>query len=104
MLIWFLQRWNLPAEVAEALVDEAIGGRFHSWTSPETVLVDDVAERLALSLRQDVTTRSLERGGRDEPAPDHLERWLAVRGCVRWKTSRLPAAGTTRWSRRVTVW
>lgn len=84
VLTWFLQRWNVPAEVAEALVDEAIGGRFHSWTSPETVLVDDVAERLALSLRQDATTRPFELG-RGEPTSDHLERWLAVRDCVPWQ-------------------
>jgi hypothetical protein len=38
VLTWFLHRWHVAADVAQALVAEAIGGRFHSWTSPETVL------------------------------------------------------------------
>lgn len=83
VLTWFLCRWHVPADVAQALVAEAIGGRFHSWTSPETVLVDDVAERLARSLRQDDTTGP--EPGPGEPTPDHLERWLAVRESVPWQ-------------------
>ncbi|MEO3783389.1 hypothetical protein ABGB12_08675 [Actinocorallia sp. B10E7] len=74
----------MAADVAQALVAEAIGGRFHSWTSPETVLVDDVAERLALSLPRDDTTRFLEPGPCGLTS-DHLERWLAVRDSVPWQ-------------------
>ncbi|MFF2775615.1 hypothetical protein ACFVU3_11970 [Streptomyces sp. NPDC058052] len=51
VLTWFLSRWGVAPGVAEELVDEAIGGRFASWTGPDAALVDDVAERLALSLR-----------------------------------------------------
>jgi hypothetical protein len=69
----------VAADVAQALVAEAIGGRFHSWTSPEAVLVDDVAERLALSLPRDDTPRP------SEPVPDHLESWLAARESVPWQ-------------------
>ncbi|MFB4317246.1 Fic family protein [Actinomadura sp. 21ATH] len=78
VLAWFLQRWHVPVDVAETLVAEAIGGRFESWTSPDTVLVDDVAERLAASLRWDAAQPPTE------PAPDHLQRWLAVRESVPW--------------------
>ncbi|EDX20580.1 hypothetical protein SSAG_00371 [Streptomyces sp. Mg1] len=54
-------------------------GRNHSWTGPDTVVVDDVAEQLALSLQPaDSRTRS------DAPTQDHLQRWLAVRGSVPW--------------------
>ncbi|SNT62666.1 hypothetical protein SAMN05443665_10762 [Actinomadura meyerae] len=83
VLTWFLQRWHVAADVAQALVAEAIGGRFHSWTSPETVLVDDVAERLALSLSRDDTPEPAKPDSRG-PLTDHLERWLAARGSVPW--------------------
>ncbi|MFD1832497.1 Fic family protein [Streptomyces desertarenae] len=78
VLTWFLGRWGAAPGVAQGLVDEAIGGRFRSWTGPGTVLVDDVAERLALSLRPGSGTR------RAEPARDHLRHWLAVRESVPW--------------------
>ncbi|MEU9023377.1 Fic family protein [Actinomadura sp. NPDC048394] len=81
VLTWFLQRRHVATDVAQALVTEAIGGRFDSWISPETVLVDDIAERLALSLSPDDTREP----DSSEPAPDHLERWLAVRGSVSWQ-------------------
>ncbi|MFF1542720.1 cell filamentation protein Fic [Streptomyces sp. NPDC058291] len=88
VLTWFLSRWQVSPDVAQDLVDEAIGGRFLSWTGPDTVLVDDVAERLALSLRPDDRTSS------DEPVPDHLERWLAVREAVPWHESPDRTAAT----------
>ncbi|MEU7469954.1 Fic family protein [Streptomyces sp. NPDC044984] len=78
VLTWFLSRWGVAPDLAQELVDEAIGGRFASWTGPDPLLVEDVAERLALSLRPDDGARSAE------PAPDHLERWLAVRATVPW--------------------
>ncbi|MFJ9912720.1 hypothetical protein [Actinacidiphila glaucinigra] len=39
VLIWFLSRWGVAPDVAQELVDQAIGGRFQSWTGPDTVLV-----------------------------------------------------------------
>ncbi|WP_329127377.1 Fic family protein [Streptomyces sp. NBC_01465] len=79
VLTWFLHRWGVAPDVARGLVDEAIGGRFHSWTGPDTVVVDDVAEQLALSLQPaDGRTRA------DAPTQDHLQRWLAVRESVPW--------------------
>ncbi|MDX2645560.1 hypothetical protein PV341_18735 [Streptomyces sp. PA03-1a] len=50
VLAWFLARWGVPAATGEALVEEAIGGRFESWTGPEPDVVDDVVQRLARSL------------------------------------------------------
>ena len=50
VLGWFLTRWGVPAATAEALVEEAIGGRFESWTGPDPDVLGDVAQRLALSL------------------------------------------------------
>lgn len=81
VLTWFLSRWGVAPDIAQELVDQAIGGRFRSWTGPDTVLVDDVAEQLALSLRPDDGARSAG------PAPDHLRRWLAVREAVPWQES-----------------
>ncbi|MFF3518870.1 hypothetical protein [Streptomyces sp. NPDC002573] len=52
--------------------------RFHSWTSPDPELVEDVAEQLAPSLRPGGAARATE------PRPDHLRSWLAVRETVPW--------------------
>ncbi|MFF7098434.1 Fic family protein [Streptomyces rubradiris] len=79
VLTWFLSRWGVAPDRAQELVDEAIGGRFASWTGPDIVLVEDVAEQLALSVRPDDGARPAG------PAPDHLERWLAVRETVPWQ-------------------
>ena len=78
VLRWFLGRWHVAPDRVPGLVDDAIGGRFRSWTGPDTVLVDDIAERLSLSLRPQDAARS------PEPAPDHLQRWLAARETVQW--------------------
>ncbi|MFF3782025.1 Fic family protein [Streptomyces sp. NPDC001933] len=80
VLTWFLSHWGVAPDLAEDLVDQAIGGRFESWTGPDAVLVDDVAEQLALSLRPADGARSVGR-----PLPDHLERWLTVRETVPWQ-------------------
>ncbi|MEU7723262.1 Fic family protein [Streptomyces tibetensis] len=82
VLTWFLDRWDVAPHVAEELVDSAIGGRFKSWTGPDRALVDEVAERLARSLRP------ADRAPSPEPPPDHLERWLAVREGVPWQQAR----------------
>ncbi|WP_043670687.1 Fic family protein [Streptomyces xylophagus] len=81
VLGWYLSRWRVDPEVALELVDEAIGGRFQSWTGPDRVLVDDVAERLARSLHPDDAVRPPAPG----PVPDHLRSWLAVRDTVPWE-------------------
>lgn len=83
VLTWFLTRWEVAPEAAQALIDQAIGGRFRSWTSPETVLVDDIAERLARSLSPDVASSTAE-PSKAEPEVDHLQRWLSVREAVAW--------------------
>ncbi|WP_137990981.1 Fic family protein [Streptomyces vilmorinianum] len=79
VLTWFLSRWGVAPDIAQGLVAEAVGGRFHSWTSPDIVLIDDVAERLAQALPPGDRPRSVA-----QPPVDHLERWLAVRGTVAW--------------------
>ncbi|MGP3691275.1 Fic family protein [Streptomyces sp. IBSNAI002] len=84
VLTWFLSRWGVVPDLAAELVDEAIGGRFESWIGPDTVLVDDVAERLAVSLRPDDGMQPAGPAEQTGPAPDHLERWLAVRETVSW--------------------
>ncbi|MEV5534580.1 Fic family protein [Streptomyces prunicolor] len=80
VLTWFLSRWHVDPDVARELVLEAIDGRFKSWTGPDRVLVDDIAERLALSLRPDDAVRPPAPG----PLPDHLRSWLAMRETVPW--------------------
>lgn len=52
VLTWYLTRWGVAATTAEALVEEAVGGRFESWTGPEPALMADVARRLALSVTE----------------------------------------------------
>lgn len=81
VLTWFLSHWRVDLDVAQELVDEAIDGRFKSWTGPDRVLVDDIAERLAVSLRPDDAVRPPAPG----PLPDHLRSWLAVRESVPWE-------------------
>ncbi|GHD86780.1 Fic family protein [Streptomyces naganishii] len=79
VLVWFLSRWGVPADDAEYLVEQVIGGRFESWTGPDPVLVEDIAERIAAGVRRDAAARA------GEPTlPDHLKRWLAVRDAVPW--------------------
>ncbi|MQS16554.1 Fic family protein [Streptomyces kaniharaensis] len=75
VLTWFLNRWGFEPEPAR----QAIGGRFKSWTAPKLVLIDDVAERIALSLPLEGSVAQPA-----EPAPDHLRSWLALRGTVAW--------------------
>ncbi|MFF7215229.1 cell filamentation protein Fic [Streptomyces sp. NPDC008238] len=79
VLMWFLSRWGVAPDVARELVDEAIGGRFHSWAGADTVLAEEVAERLAVSLRPG------DGAGTAGPAQDHLRRWLEVRATVPWR-------------------
>ncbi|MBD0741405.1 cell filamentation protein Fic [Streptomyces sp. CBMA152] len=88
VLTWFLDHWAVAPDVAQDLVDEAIGGRFRSWTGPDAVLVDDIAEQLALSLRPDDGIRSVE------STPDHLRSWLAMRLNVPWPEAPDSSTGT----------
>jgi hypothetical protein len=78
VLTWFLARWSFAPQVADDLVRQAIGGRFLSWTEPDTAVVDEVAEQLALSLGTD------GRAPTAVPATDHLQRWLSVRASLPW--------------------
>ncbi|MFF7127233.1 Fic family protein [Streptomyces sp. NPDC008240] len=79
VLTWFLSRWGVAPGTAQEMVKQAIGGRFESWTGPDTALVEDVAERLAVSLAPAASARSVE------VVPDHLQRWLEVREAVPWQ-------------------
>jgi hypothetical protein len=82
VLTWFLSRWGFSPDLAEKLVQEAVGGRFKSWTGPDELVLEDASERLARALRsEDVAPPA-------EPEPlqqDHLQRWLAVREEVPWQ-------------------
>ncbi|MER6976130.1 hypothetical protein [Streptomyces carpinensis] len=83
VLEWFLSRWGVEVDAAEHLVERAIGGRFKSWTGPGPVLVEDIAERLAASVRPDADIRAAE-----PSLPDHLERRLEVREAVPWQKAQ----------------
>ncbi|MFK0191200.1 hypothetical protein [Kitasatospora sp. NPDC090308] len=52
-LTWYLDAAGIAGEAAAALVDEAIGGRFASWVTPEAALVDTVGADLARACRAD---------------------------------------------------
>ncbi|MGW6982365.1 Fic family protein [Streptomyces sp. NPDC054932] len=84
VLTWFLSHWGIGPALAEDLVGEAIGGRFKSWTGPDTVLVGSVAERLAQSLQPQAGSRPTP----SAPQPDSLQSWLAVRETVPWQEAR----------------
>jgi hypothetical protein len=47
VLTWFLARWGVAGKDARHLVEEAIGGHFHSWIEPAEADVFSVADRLA---------------------------------------------------------
>ncbi|MGY6025440.1 Fic family protein [Streptomyces spinosirectus] len=79
VLNWFLTRWGVAPDIAQKMVKQAIGGRFESWTGPDAVLVEDVAERLASSVEPAAAARSAG------VTPDHLQRWLEVRRAVPWQ-------------------
>ncbi|MFE9499369.1 Fic family protein [Streptomyces collinus] len=79
VLSWFLSRWGVPADDAERLVEQAIGGRFESWTGPDPALIEDITERVADAVRPDAAARAAQ-----SPLPDHLKRRLAVRDAVPW--------------------
>jgi hypothetical protein len=50
VLGWFLSAAGIPPEQHGRLLDDAIGGRFHSWSEPERLVVAEVAERLAATM------------------------------------------------------
>ena len=79
VLHWFLSGAGVPEHRCEALVAEAIGGRFQSWTVPTGAEVADVAEVLAAAVTGIET--------RDDAWPDTWPRdWPSRR------SSELPAA------------
>ncbi|UQU61858.1 hypothetical protein COUCH_22735 [Couchioplanes caeruleus] len=47
VLSWFLSAAGVPHHLADAMVDDAIGGRFRSWTQPTGADAADVAAALA---------------------------------------------------------
>jgi hypothetical protein len=50
VLTWFLEAAGIPPARRTAMIEGAIGGRFTSWTEPRRLLIDDVAERLAVAV------------------------------------------------------
>ncbi|MEV7602856.1 cell filamentation protein Fic [Kitasatospora sp. NPDC089797] len=89
VLGWFLSYWGVAPELAERLAQQAIGSRFKSWTAPDTVLAEDIAERLVGPLRPQDTHWSPD----PIDLPDHLECWLAVRESVPWPDDEDSADG-----------
>lgn len=53
VLVWFLTRWGVAEDTAQAQVERAIDGRFESWSGPKLVVLNDIAERLATALEAD---------------------------------------------------
>ncbi|WP_254897585.1 Fic family protein [Kitasatospora sp. NA04385] len=88
VLTWFLTHWGVEPSVARTMVDQAIGGRFKSWTGPDVLLVEEVAERLSLSLRPD-------HGEWSDPPParDHLQSWLTIRATAPWQKCPVSDSG-----------
>ncbi|GLW35308.1 Fic family protein [Actinoplanes regularis] len=121
-LKWFLTVAEVPGEDHNALVDDAIGGRFWSFVSPLGAEVADAAESLAATLTgitppmddawpdtwpQDWPSwRSTElptaaRAPRVEPpkVPDALATWRQVRQTARWEHATEHVSGPVRTAR-----
>ncbi|MEU6058645.1 Fic family protein [Streptomyces sp. NPDC047097] len=86
VLTWFLSSRGVAEESARELVEQAVGGRFHSWCGPEPEVVEEIAEQLAGALRPEHGARAAG------PEPDRLRDWLAVRAAVPW--SQAPDSGS----------
>ncbi|MEU4220946.1 Fic family protein [Actinoplanes sp. NPDC026623] len=106
VLGWFLFAAGVPDHLAGAMIDDAIGGRFRSWTAPTGAEVADAAEALAAAVtgieprhlawpdtwpRDWPSRRSSElpaasRARQPDYSPrfDALSTWRRVRRAARW--------------------
>ncbi|MBM2620571.1 Fic family protein [Actinoplanes sp. LDG1-06] len=121
-LKWFLTVAEVPGEDHDALVDEAVGGRFWSYVSPLGAEVADAAESLAAALtgvtpppddawpdtwpqdwpsRRSTELPAAERAPRilPPPVPDALATWLRVRSATRWEHATEHVTGPARTAR-----
>jgi len=121
-LTWFLTVADLPGEDHDALIDDAIGGRFSSSISPLGVEVGDAAESLAATLtgitpppedawpdtwpqdwpsRRSTEMPTAARAPRVQPpkAPDALATWRQVRRKARWAHATEHVSGPVRAAR-----
>jgi hypothetical protein len=85
-LKWFLAVAEVPAEGRDALVDDAIGGRYWSFVSPLGAEVADVAESLAAALTG-VT-----------PAPEDAWPDTWPQDWPSWRSTELPADARAPWA------
>lgn len=122
VLKWFLTVAGVPGEDRGTLIDEAIGGRFWSFTSPLGAEVADVAESLATTLtgvapppddawpdtwphdwpsRRSTELPTAARAPRP-PAPvaiDALATWRRARRAARWDAAAEHVSGPARTAR-----
>ncbi|WP_436532631.1 Fic family protein [Actinoplanes sp. HUAS TT8] len=121
-LKWFLAVAEVPGENRDALVDDAIGGRFFSYVSPLGSEVADTAESLAAMLtgitpapddawpdiwpqdwpsRRSTEIPTAERAPRIWPpaAPDALTAWRRIRQEARWEDAVEDVTGPVRTTR-----
>jgi len=56
VLTWYLTRWGVDEQAAREQVEQAVAGRFESWTRPEHVVVEEVARHLAAPLQHEGET------------------------------------------------
>ena len=126
VLRWFLEAAGVPARQHDDLIGHAIGGRFSSWIQPTTAEIADVAEDFARELLGEPVVRRADLGGRaaedlpdtwpdgwpswratnrpagarsrpeDDPRPDDLDSWRAVRTRVDWSAAARPVTGPAR--------
>ncbi|GAA4942533.1 Fic family protein [Actinoplanes utahensis] len=121
-LKWFLTVAEVPGEDHDALIDDAISGRFYSSISPLGVEVGDAAEALAATLtgvtppaddawpdtwpqdwpsRRSTEMPTAARAPRVRPpvAPDALATWRDVRRAARWADATEHVTGPARTTR-----
>lgn len=104
VLGWFLSAAGVPDYVADVMLEDAIGGRFRSWTTPTGAEVADAAEDLAAAVtgiepdryawpdtwpvdwpsRRSSELPAASRAPRPSRRSDALGTWRQVRELARW--------------------
>ena len=95
VLSWLLTTAGIDEKDRPGLIEDAIGGRFHSWNEPWPSDVSHVAERLAhLVVAEPVVAEPAQQAPGDD-----LSAWLSVREGIDWRAVAGPVSAPARGDR-----